>query len=267
MSPKEKSSENRLSSKSDWNSSWDHARKSPFAINPRVPSFRDLDDLFRRHLPQGEHLRCLEIGCCPGQYLWYFHDRFGYQPSGLDYLEEGCTELRQRCEDHAFPADVICADMFDFECSALHPPWDVVTSFGLVEHFQDVGPCLQRHIDFVKPGGYIAISIPNHAGWNGSLLNSLDPELYAIHNHMNWHDLRNAIEATGQLEILEGGYFGRIGFWGTSLYRKARKWGRLPYLCMRTPLYAIETAGRLMPNSSLMSPNIAVVARRLAHTP
>jgi 2-polyprenyl-3-methyl-5-hydroxy-6-metoxy-1,4-benzoquinol methylase len=257
----------RLSSKRDWNRAWDLVEKGPLAFNPRAPKFRDLDDLFMRHLPQGNQIRCLEVGCCPGQYLWYFHTRFGHQPSGIDYLQERCVETRQRCEQARLDAEIIHADLFEFEYSTEHPPWDVVVSLGLVEHFEDIVPCLNRHIDLTKPGGLVAITIPNHAGMNGRVLRTVSPQLYAIHNHMNWADLRQGLESTGRVEILEGGYYGRLGFWGTAVYRKAPRLGRLPYLAVRAPLWAIEHAGRFLPNSATFSPNIAVIARRLPDKP
>jgi hypothetical protein len=113
----------------------------------------------------------------------------------------------------------------------------------------------------------VAITIPNHAGMNGRVLRTVSPELYAIHNHMNWADLRQGLESTGRVEILEGGYYGRLGFWGTAVYRKAPRLGRLPYLAVRAPLWAIEHAGRFLPNSATFSPNIAVIARRLPDKP
>jgi len=254
---------NRLSAKDDWNKAWEQVQKGPLQFNHRTPSFRDLDDLFMRHLPMGNQIRSLELGCCPGQYLWYFHARFGHQVTGIDYLKKGCHETVQRCNASGVNAEVVNADIFDFQCDAKHQPWDVVASFGLVEHFTDIVPCLQAHIRLTKPGGLILISIPNHAGLNGRLLRTVSPSLYQIHNHMTWNDLRKGLEQTGRVEILEGGHFGRLGFWGTSIYRRVRSLGQIPYLAVRTPLWAIEHAGRMLPNTSFLSPNIAVVARRL----
>ncbi|MCH2132770.1 MAG: class I SAM-dependent methyltransferase [Phycisphaerales bacterium] len=234
----------------------------PLEFPFRVPAFADLDDLFRRHLPCDPTYRCLELGCCPGQYLWYFHNRFGYHPSGLDYLEDGCRETQARCAANELEADIIHADLFDFECNDEYPPWDVIASFGLVEHFEDIMPCLHRHIDLVRPGGYVAIVIPNHAGLNGTILRLHMPDRYRLHNLMSWADLREGLEATNRVEIIEGGHYGRIGFWNTAVYRRARKYGKIPYAAIRAPLWAIEHAGRILPNSSYFSPNIAVIARR-----
>ena len=143
-----------------------------------------------------------------------------------------------------------------------HPPWDVVASFGVVEHFDDIVPCLDRHIDLVVPGGFIAIVIPNHTGLGGTILRRVDPPRYAMHNLMSWADLRDGLESTGRVEILEGGYQGRLGFWNTDLYRWARRLGRLPYAAIKTPLTLLEHAGRIVPNSAYLSPNIAAIARR-----
>ena len=252
----------RLTAPEDWTRTWSTVRTGPLNFNHRHRSFAGIDDLFSRHLPRGESRRFLELGCCPGTYLRYFHDRFGYQPTGLDYLEEGCEETRARCAADGLEAEIIHADLFDFTCDPDHPPWDVVASFGVVEHFDDVVPCLQRHVDLVAPGGFIAIVIPNHAGLGGSILRRVDPERHAMHNLMTWDDLRTGLERTGRVDILGGGYVGRLGFWNTALYRRARRLGRLPHAAIKAPLILLEQAGRVLPNSAYLSPNVAVVARR-----
>ena len=254
--------ENRLSTQSDWTETWADVEAGTLSFDFGHQSFSDIDSLFMRHLPRDNSSRFLEVGCCPGKYLWYFNHRFGYRPTGLDYLEDGCAETRARCGADGLSAEVIHADMFEFECSKEHPPWDVVASFGLIEHFEDIMPCLNRHIDLVRPGGHLVIVLPNHTGLNGTILKTVDAKRHSMHNLMSWRDLREGLNSTGRVDILEGGYFGRIGFWNTALYRKLRTFGRVPYMAARSPLYAVEKAGRILPNTRYLSPNIAVVARR-----
>ena len=254
----------RLTDQDDWTSTWAHVDAGPLVFNYKDPSFVDIDSLFHRHLPSDESLRFLEIGCCPGTYLRYFHDKFGYQVSGLDYLKAGCQETRARCAADGLEADIIHADMFEFECDDQYPPWDVVASFGLIEHFDDIMPCLNRHIDLVRPGGYLAVVLPNHAGLNGTVLRCVDKKRYKMHNLMSWKDLRNGLEATNRVEIIEGGHYNRIGFLNAGLYQKARALGKLPHFAVRAPMVLVEKAGRLLPNTPYFSPNIAVIARRIA---
>jgi 2-polyprenyl-3-methyl-5-hydroxy-6-metoxy-1,4-benzoquinol methylase len=240
----------RLTNQNDWTDTWSNVNKGALKFNYRHSSFADLDSLFRRHLPTDDSSRFLEIGCCPGTYLRYFHDQFGYQPSGIDYLEAGCRETRSRCEADGLEADIIHADMFDFTCDEKHPPWDVVASFGVIEHFDDIMPCLNRHIDLIRPGGYLVLVLPNHAGLNGSILRVVDKKRYKMHNLMSWNDLRNGLDATNRVQILEGGHYSRIGFLNAGLYQKARSLGKLPHLAVRVPTKLIEQAGRILPNTS-----------------
>jgi len=40
---------------------------------------------------------------------------------------------------------------------------------------------------------------------------------------MDYQRMADAVIATGRAEILEGGYYGHIGFWNTCLYRWSKK--------------------------------------------
>jgi hypothetical protein len=91
----------------------------------------------------------------------------------------------------------------------------------------------------------------------------VDYETYLAHNRMGYGDMLAALNETGQVEVLEGGYFGRLGFWATGIYQHFKPKGWLPYLFIRGPLWVLEWAGRLFPNSKSFSPNIAVIARKI----
>lgn len=254
--------ENALSGRDHWSSKWGEMELGKLEFDFRSPEFRDIDTLLKRHLPSDDTFRFLEVGCCPGEYLWYFHERFGYQPTGLEYLEEGCVETRNRFSKQNLEAEIIHGDLFEYAPDEDQELWDVVASFGLVEHFEDIQPCLERHIDLVKPGGYLVLSIPNHSGLNGSILKAIDRDVYDIHNHMNLSDLLEGLKKTRRVEILKAGYLGRIGFWNTDIYTLAARRSRAFYLAVRAPLKCIELMGRFIPNSGYFSPNITVVARR-----
>lgn len=47
--------------------------------------------------------------------------------------------------------------------------FDVVASFGFVEHFEDYEAAIKHHIDMVKPGGFLVLSVPHLWGLQGFL--------------------------------------------------------------------------------------------------
>ena len=75
--------------------------------------------------------------------------------------------------------NLIQEDFFSFDSDI---KYDIVCSFGFVEHFEDTEPVLRRHCHLVKPGGRLLITMPNFLGLNGLLHKWFDPENYNKHN-------------------------------------------------------------------------------------
>ena len=251
----------KLSTISDWSDLWAQTSKVRLQFDPERPSFRDLHRLFQKTLPKDSRLRMLEVGCYPGRYLWYFNRYFGYQVSGLEYVDCCCRATVENLREMRLDGKIIHADIFRYEPPPPVRCWDVVASFGFVEHFENTALVLGKHLDLLKPGGYLVIIIPNHHGIYGRILRAADPEKYRIHNLMPYQPIADALRAAGT-EVLEEGYYGRIGFWNCGLYQRLHRLGRLTYFAVRAPLAAVEHLGRIIPNSHLLSPNAAVVARK-----
>lgn len=241
----------------------DSSHAAPDVVfDPEGPEFRELNRLIRRHLSGVQGRRCLEIGCHPGRYLWYFHTQLGYDVSGIEYVEPACDLTRAALQRAGVPAQIFHADLFDFRPPD-GKPYDVVLSVGLVEHFVDIRPVVERHIELLAPGGTLVIIAPNHRGLPGMLLRRILPDVYARHNQMRFADLSQAIAAHPEMSLLEGGYVGRFNLaptnfcpWAQGRFRPAvytwiERWHR----------WMLKLAPWL-PNSRFWSPYIAAVARR-----
>lgn len=134
------------------------------------------------HLPRGA--RVLEVGSAPGLALAKLATRFGAEPWGLDYSEDGVRANRATFERFGFdPAHVLHGDFFDDGFLDAHRgAFDVVTSNGFIEHFDDVRAVVARHVALVRPGGLVAISVPNLTGVNGLLTRFFHRALLDAHN-------------------------------------------------------------------------------------
>lgn len=251
----------RLSSKEHWDQRWESEGPQRIRFDPERPVFREIHALIQRNLPRDPAYRFLEVGSYPGTYMWYFHHYYGYQVSGLEYVEWCCERSRELLADVGVDADVIHADLFAYE-----PPadalWDVVGSFGFIEHFSDTAAVIERHLALVKPGGYLVLVIPNHHGINGRILRTVDPDKYETHNLMSYEDMERGVLDVGGADILEGGYLGRFGLWGTGLYARLARRPRYQYRAVRAPLWVAEHLGRLLPNTPYLSPSAALIARK-----
>jgi len=125
----------------------------------------------------------VEIGSAPGQNLVKLAKELGVTPFGIEYTEEGARLNRELFVRNGLnPDNVLCEDFFSPALDSLAGTFDIVTSFGFVEHFDEPVPVIKRHIDFCRVGGYVAISIPNIQGiyyfWN----KVFNPRVIETHN-------------------------------------------------------------------------------------
>lgn len=250
-----------LTTKEYWAEEWgNEAQKVTF--DPQTPFFSDIHRLFQKILPKDKSMTCIEVGCYPGTYMWYFNQYFDYQVSGIEYVDHCIQPCEKNMQSLGIEAEIIHADLFDYKDNGKR--WDVVTSFGFIEHFDDTKTVIDKHLDLLKSGGYLALVIPNHAGLGGLILKHIDPDKYKVHNLMSYEAMKKGLLDTGRAEIIEGGYYGRIGFWNTALYSKMAEKGRWAYILVRAPLYIVEHLGRyIMPNSKFFSPNSVLIARKI----
>ena len=84
--------------------------------------------------------------------------------------------------------------------------FDVVVSFGLIEHFEDTVSIVRAASRFLKPGGMLITNIPNMTGLIGYLQRILNKPVYDVHKLLDQHMLRNSHECAG-LEVIECEYF------------------------------------------------------------
>lgn len=194
----------RLTTNSYWNSLYESApakrRSEPLThklcrriLGRRVTEFLAqggyskyllFDVLFDRYLPKSDVMKVVEIGSAPGKFLCRFHQKFGYEPFGVEYTADG-VELNKQLFAKAGlnPENVWCEDACDPEfLENNRESFDVVYSFGLIEHFSDPKEMIRNHVTLLAPGGHLVIVIPNLRGVNLALTRFFHRELIELHN-------------------------------------------------------------------------------------
>ena len=137
-----------------------------------------------KYLPRLNGAKVVEIGSAPGNYVSEFGRRLGCIPHGVEYSEVGVEVNRRVFSEHGFdPDNVIHADLFSDEFGTRYKEqFDAVISKGFIEHFEDVPAVIDRHMNLLKPGGYLIVTVPNLRGLNYVLARLFDEQAIPRHN-------------------------------------------------------------------------------------
>lgn len=238
-----------------WDTTWDAVRL------PHVLSFehhvnRRWDDLFSRYLADRRGATIVEVGCAPGSWLIYFHERWGMTATGIESSPVGAELTRRNATATNTPLRVLETDLFD---ASLEERFDVVWSAGLVEHFDDIATPLARLRELLRPGGLLITAVPN---LNGSVYawiqRRINPAVLDVHRVVTPADLSRAYLGLG-LEVAEVGY---VGTWNLEVvnfggHRKYQVWAnRIDRLTGR-----VLGTTHARSESRLVSPYVVAVGR------
>ncbi len=247
---------------------WDRHYRPGKGRRPVVDPRRDYlaDELLRLagpHLPvpaPGRPARLLEMGCGNSQWMPFFAAR-GWQVTGLDYSADGCRMARENLEALGCAGEVSVRD-FTAIGSEFNGRFEVVLSFGVVEHFESTAQAVGWFVRCVAPGGLLVTVVPNLTGGMGRWVKRIDAEIWRAHVPVDLATLSAAHRAHG-LEIIAEGYlaFFALGMLNFSGRRGGRFWSRAAYALDRLHLLGRRCTG-IRPQSASWSSYAAVVARR-----
>jgi len=141
----------------------------------------------------------IEIGGFPGTMATYFYKQGVGDVTILDYVLN--KDVIHKVEAmYSVPKDTVKsieADFFNFNSDKLY---DIVFSYGFIEHFEDVKDVIARHVNLVDQNGKLLIVLPNFRGVNGLIQKLFDIENLNCHNlkSMEFNLLKNIMK---ELEV------------------------------------------------------------------
>jgi 2-polyprenyl-3-methyl-5-hydroxy-6-metoxy-1,4-benzoquinol methylase len=155
-------------------------------------SIRKIDAVYEKYLShlKGKQAKILELGCGNSVFLSYFHKQYGLEIYGLDYSELGCKQTEKILERDGLKGEIIQGDIFN-PPQELIGAFDVVCSFGVLEHFEDSVNTINAFKKFLKPGGILITTVPYLKGATGILQKIMNKPVYDIHVLMNKTDVNN----------------------------------------------------------------------------
>ncbi len=140
------------------------------------------DTFLQKYIPtrnnQGKDKpKICEIGSGNGKLVKKFADMLNHKAYGIEYREEESIIARKN------GVTVFVKDAFDKEVLSKYKNYfDVVFSYGFIEHILPPEKAIKLHVDLVKPGGYFVIQIPRFKGFNLWKLKFFRPDYVASHN-------------------------------------------------------------------------------------
>jgi len=187
-----------------WDKGYEHL---PLIYKPESIEFKDI---FHRFLWLGGS--CFEVGCYPGNFSIYLARNFEYTVSGIDTTPFLSDRLPKHFSEHSVPIGNLYHE--DFMTFTTNHTYDVVCSFGFVEHFSNFEEVIERHIRLVKPHGTLILSCPNFAGLQYFLHRSFDSVNLERHvmEAMNLAKWREVLEQNG-MSLLYHGYYRTFDYW------------------------------------------------------
>lgn len=225
------------------------------------------ETLMPKFLPKNENLKIIEVGCAPGKYLINFNKKFGYEPYGIEYSEKGVEITKENFIKAGLnPENIIQRDFFDpnFE-SEYKEKFDLVFSRGFIEHYDDVKSVVEKHLNLVKSGGFVVISIPNLSGLNNLLARFFNIDSYRLHNtSIMRKDVFADLFDTKKIEKI---YCDYVGIFSFGLFNTNSRWKIFLHKILITIQRPIDYLVRLFVSSNILknqylSPYLLFIGRK-----
>lgn len=167
----------------------------------------------------------IELGCAPGTFTAALTRNKPWLISGIDYSVDSELFL----DTLKLVGKQACLHKGDLLETPIINQYDIVASYGLVEHFRghSFGQIMSIHDNYLRNGGYVVISVPNFTGFP-----------YLFHFLFDLPDLdRHNIDAmhpdsiSGWLldkkyNIIYKEYVGVMRLWGNSSWVHSRLLGK-----------------------------------------
>ncbi len=250
---------------------WERKWKDAMLLRSISPNLPDANHYLDRHFhdffcgvlsdKETRNKKLLEIGCARSVWLAYFAKEFGFRVYGIDYSEVGCQQAIRFLANEGVEGQIVCADFFSPPESMIGQ-FDVVISFGVLEHFENTDGCISAFSKYLKQKGIMITNIPNLLGLIGLIQNMINRAVLDIHVPLTPEDVVEAHQKNG-LETLSCNYFLSANF-GVLNFDNLRDsfiypWILQSFCWMNRAIWFVEKSIRINPNR-WSSPYINCVA-------
>jgi 2-polyprenyl-3-methyl-5-hydroxy-6-metoxy-1,4-benzoquinol methylase len=139
--------------------------------------------------------RVVELGGAASRFLLDFALWEGARVTAVDYSPVGIEQTRALFARHRVDGEAVEADMFAWRDG--DGAFDVVTHWGVLEHFDDPAPTLATSARMARPGGLVVFTMPNLAARGAALWKRFAPGNFSKHVYHTDEAVRAACDAAG----------------------------------------------------------------------
>jgi 2-polyprenyl-3-methyl-5-hydroxy-6-metoxy-1,4-benzoquinol methylase len=139
--------------------------------------------------------RVVELGGAVSRYLLDLALWEGARVTAVDYSPVGVQQTRALFAQHGVDGEAVQADMFAWQGG--DGRFDVVTHWGVLEHFDDPAPTLAVSARLARPGGLVVFTMPNLAARGAALWKRFAPANFAKRVYHTDEAVRAACAAAG----------------------------------------------------------------------
>ena len=153
-----------------------------------------LHKLYKQYFESDESKSIVEVGCALSANLLYFNRYYHYQMHGFDYEEVSALRTQDIYTKMGHKVDIYYRDFFSNDTPKTY---DVISSFGVFEHFENLEKSIEHTKKYLKEEGVILTVIPNMNGIVGFFQKILNRAVYDVHIPYTKEDILSAHENAG----------------------------------------------------------------------
>ena len=139
----------------------------------------------------------------------------------MDYSSGGCELARENLRLNCVEGKVICEDVFKLDPAKVGR-FNIIFSYGVIEHFSDPTKVLQVMKNLLEPDGILIAIVPNIKGIYGVISKYWHRKVYEQHKAIGKNDMR--------AYLVDAGFNSVQSNWFGTLYLGVIGWNNQPSL-------------------------------------
>jgi len=143
----------------------------------------------------------VELGCGSSSFLSRIALATGARVAGVDFAPESLARTKAALRRLGFDNSRLVLGTIDEFVAAHEGEFDVVLSFGLIEHFGDLEAIIAAHFRCARPGARIFIAAPNLAHVNLAWIRLVAPSLLTWHRPLDLADVKLHVLSCGGADL------------------------------------------------------------------